>query len=1238
MRWIRPRFSLWQHPQRALIIAVLYGAAGLLWILSTDSLLQTWLRTEVSVWQWSTLKEIFYFFLSAVVLYVLLRQWQILQTLRHANQEQRLQQLLHLLDGNPWPLWLVEPQTLRILDRNAAATAWGNVAYLQELAPRSQLLKQWAENPDALRLSLDLKIPNGQLRSVELQRCAYPDPGAWLIAARDCGDLQSWQQLTQVGYWELDVQSQLVQTSPLVNRLLGKPSDQCLFSWQQWLEHFQLSDRLRLEQAIDTGMQTGRPIQATYALASDSQDRQLVELRAVIVRDLAGNVRSLRGVLEPKHQAPLTSLEPLPLSLDHPAVLRRILEAIPDPIYIKDYRGEILLQNRACLDLQPFVMPEVIKQEDINDLATIASGLPIINEEWTINPENWPSQHFLISKVPLRNELGQILGLLGIRRNVTRWRRAEQARNALSDQLEQTLAAVSDGVVVLDQNFVVRALNSQAAQQLKKTSEQIIGRVFWDLFPVELGATLQSELQPLQHQSSTRTFELWIDPLSTCWEVNVHRSTAEISLYFRDISDRVMSRQLLEEMAERFQLVTRATNDAVWDRNLLTNEIWYSANYSRLFGGEEKEITQKLVQTVDLQWRDRLDPDQRERIMASLSGAIANGFSTWSEQYRFLRQDGTYAHVLDRGYIVRDENGRAIRAVGAMQDISAIVAANEQLRLWLRAIESTGNSIIIADAQQPDMPIIYVNPAFEKITGFSAAEVIGRNFRFLQGLETQQAELEEMRRALEEGTYCEVTLRSYRKDGSLFWNQISLAPVRDQKGHLTHMVASQTDVSESKAFEEMLLQQATHDALTGLPNRLLFLDRLDQAAARARGGGSPIAVLFIDLDNFKAINDGFSHSEGDAVLQIAAGRLQQCIQEHETVARLSSDEFVILLIDLDVQSKARVKAAMIQSLMAKPFEVMGNPIELTASIGVATFPHDGQSGSELLQAADLAVCAAKQQGKNLWCSFSEAMREQLRSRIDIEKDLRQALIDNSLELYFQPQVDLVTHRLLGFETLVRWNHPERGLVAPGEFIPIAEESDLIDAIGLWVMRAAGLTLRRWIDHEGFTGSLSFNISARQFIRQNIFLKLFDVLQEFQIPPHQLEIELTESSLIESPERFVQWLQEARSMGFQVALDDFGTGYSSLGYLKRLPINALKIDRSFIRDLPHDHDDQAIVQAIVAMAKVLKLRTIAEGVERLEQAAFLEAIGCDAVQGFFYGPPLPEAEALAFLHRSASPGV
>ncbi|WP_338462435.1 EAL domain-containing protein [Synechococcus elongatus IITB7] len=1231
MRWMRSRFS-WQTPQRALMIAACYGVAGLIWILGTDLLLHTWFGAEERFWHWSTVKDLLYFSFSALVLYVLLRHWQAIQSLRLSHQERRLQQLVGLFDGNPAPLWLVEAQSLRILDRNAAAAAWGGVTYLQELAPRSQPFQQWSEHPDVLSLVLDLRTPSGQVRTMELRRCAYPDPAAWLVTAIDNSELQIWQQLTQVGYWELDAQCQRLQTSPLVNQILGRSEDQGVWTWQQWLDCFDAGDRDRLQQDLTTALQTGRSLQATYRLASQNTEVEFVELRALPIKDLSGTVRSLRGALEPQHQAPTNPLDPLPLSLDQPAVLRRILEAIPDPVYIKNYKGEIILQNRACLDLTPFVSPEVNRQEEISDLATIASGLPVINEEWAISAENWPSQYFLISKVPLRNEMGQILGLLGIRRNVTRWRRAEQARNALSDQLEQTLAAVSDGVIVLDQNFEIRALNPQAAHQLQQDPKQVIGRIIWELFPTEVSVTFQSELQQIQSQSPTRTFEIFIDTLETCWEVNAHFSGTEISLYFRDISDRVLSRRLLEEMADRFQLVTRATNDAVWDYNLLTNEAWYSANYSRLFGGGEQEITHALTQSIDLHWIDRVHPDQRDRVYASFSAAIADGSNTWSEQYRFLRQDGTYADVLDRGYIVRNDSGQAIRFTGAMQDISAIVAVNEQLRLWLRAIESTGNSIIIADAKQPDLPIVYVNPAFEKITGFTAEEVIGRNCRFLQGIDTQQPELEEIRRALSEGVACEVTLRNYRKDGSLFWNQISIAPVRDQQGQLTHIVASQMDVSESKEFESMLLQQATHDALTGLPNRLLFLDRLEQAAARARSGGSPVAVLFIDLDNFKAINDGFGHSEGDVVLQLTAGRLQQCIQEHETVARLSSDEFAILLIGPDVQSRSKTKATAIQSLIAKPFEVMGKPIELTASIGVAIFPNDGQLGRDLLQAADLAVCAAKQQGKNLWCCFSVTMREQLLSRIDIEKDLRQALVDNSFELYFQPQICLSSRRLLGFETLIRWNHPERGLVSPGEFIAIAEESDLIDAIGLWVMRAAGQTLRRWIDQEDFTGSFSCNISARQFLRQNFFLKLFEVLQEFQIPPQQLEIELTESSLIESPERFVQWLQEARSMGFKISLDDFGTGYSSLGYLKRLPINTLKIDRSFIRDLSHDSDDQAIVQAIVAMAKVLNLQTIAEGVETLEQAAFLEAIGCDAVQGFFYSPPLPEAEAIAFLHR------
>lgn len=556
-----------------------------------------------------------------------------------------------------------------------------------------------------------------------------------------------------------------------------------------------------------------------------------------------------------------------------------------------------------------------------------------------------------------------------------------------------------------------------------------------------------------------------------------------------------------------------------------------------------------------------------------------------------------------------------------------------RLRLFEQAIESSGNGIMISDMSLPDKPIIHVNPAFERITGYPPSSVLGRNARFLLGGDVDQMALEELRSALRQGREARVVLRNYRCDGSLFWNELSVAPVHENDGQPTHFVGVINDITESKRYEEQLERQATHDALTGLANRALLFDRLTHAMLRAARGGERVAVMLMDLDRFKDINDTFGHQVGDEVLLDVASRIQSCVRSSDTVARLGGDEFVVLLADPPPQEDGIEKLA--RGILSKLAQSLVTPagIEffLDASIGISLSPNDGSTPEILLKNADAAMYRAKEQGGGTVCFFASEMEVRAHHRLTLEARLRRALERNEFVLHFQPQVNLASGRISGAEALLRWQSEDEGMVLPGEFIPIAEKSGLIMPIGQWVIAAAAQQQKQWINRGLAVVPVAINLSARQFREANRVDNIVAILADVELDHRWLELEITESLMLDNVDRVLDMLKSLRDLGLNVALDDFGTGYSSLSYLKRLAINVIKIDRAFVQDVTTNPEDAAIVQAIIGMAHSLGLSVVAEGVETEAQLNYLRAHQCDGMQGYFFSRPL-DAEAFASLLR------
>jgi diguanylate cyclase (GGDEF)-like protein/PAS domain S-box-containing protein len=565
-------------------------------------------------------------------------------------------------------------------------------------------------------------------------------------------------------------------------------------------------------------------------------------------------------------------------------------------------------------------------------------------------------------------------------------------------------------------------------------------------------------------------------------------------------------------------------------------------------------------------------------------------------------------------------------------DIAARKRAEAALQLRQRAIDASANAIIITSAAAPHYPIEYVNPAFERITGYSANDVLGQNLGLLWADDRDQPGIHEVRAAAIEQREGNAILRNYGKDGNLFWSDLYLAPVRDESGETKHFVVALYDITATRRYQDELEFQASRDTLTGLANRTLLHERLRQSCTDAGRYGKPVWVLFLNLDRFKFVNDTLGHRAGDKLLQGVAKRLQQMMTPADTIARLSADEFVLILPERD---NDKLSTTLLQNLMeaiARPIVIEGYTFVMGCSIGVSVSPSDGADPESLIKHAGIAMYRAKDMGRNNFQFYTSAMNEHAMERLALEGDLRHALERDEFSLHYQPQVDVSTGRILGVEALLRWHHPEHGMVSPARFIPMAEELGLIVPIGAWVLRTACRQSMEWQRAGHGHIRVAVNLSARQFYQQDLVASVKAILDETGLAPHLLELELTESMMMNDVEHSAAILRDLKAVGVQLAIDDFGTGYSSLAYLKRFPIDVLKIDQSFVRDLTVDPDDAAIVISIISLAHSLRLQVIAEGVETADQLTYLQRHGCDCMQGYYFSRPLPARECAALLQQ------
>jgi diguanylate cyclase (GGDEF)-like protein/PAS domain S-box-containing protein len=699
--------------------------------------------------------------------------------------------------------------------------------------------------------------------------------------------------------------------------------------------------------------------------------------------------------------------------------------------------------------------------------------------------------------------------------------------------------------------------------------------------------------------------ERWVQENGQPQPPDGERNAPWVDGIISDISQRKHNEMRIEALlAEQSAILDNVMFGVMFVRN--RSIVSVNRRCEELFGYEPGEMSGASTAIMFLDTFDFESSGARQ--YPSLSGG-----EYFNEERLYRRKDGSVFWCLVSGYAL-DHSRANEGSIWVFADITARKEAEEKLRLSATVIEHIADGVVVLDAS------VAVNPAFTQITGYTEAEALGKDRTLTRSGRHEPSFYEAMwQEQLDQG-FWRGELWSLRKNGELYLEFLTVSAVRDPRGKATHYVGVFSDITKVKESQEKLDHLAHHDPLTALPNRLLFNDRLQHALQRSSREGEQLALLFIDLDRFKNVNDTLGHHIGDELLKQVAKALQDRLREGDTLARLGGDEFIVLLENIENQYGASQVAEKLVQMFEQPFMVAGHELFVTCSVGISLFPDDATDLNMLIRNADVAMYQAKARGRNGFSFYAPFMMGEGVERLRLETYLRRSIEKEEIFLNYQPQVEIDTGRLVGVEALVRWNHPELGLIPPIRFIPLAEDTGFINQLGKWVLHEACRQMVRWQEAGLHVPKIAVNLSAKQFERGSIVNMVADILRDTGLEPQRLQLEVTESVIMNTGDAMV-FINDLHSIGVALAIDDFGTGYSSLAYLKQLPVQTLKIDRSFIKDISTDVNDEAIAIAIIQLGKSMNLSVIAEGVETEEQAAFLLRHGCNLAQGYFYSRPL-----------------
>ena len=803
--------------------------------------------------------------------------------------------------------------------------------------------------------------------------------------------------------------------------------------------------------------------------------------------------------------------------------------------------------------------------------------------------------------------------------------RAAQAQQTSDGRYRDLVENMADGYALQEALFNAQGepydyryleINSAFERILGLKREQVIGKTVLEILPdtepywLDTFQKVATTGETVHLEQYGQSFDRYFEITASCPEHGL------VAVFFADVTERKRAEKALRQSEERFRELVEQASDSIFVADLDGRYTDVNSAGCRMLGFERDEIVGKTI--IDL-----FPPEDIDRLQRAKEELLQG--DTQVAEWRLRRKDGSYLPVEISAKILPDG-----RWQGIVRDISERRLAEVQLRQAATVFNCTTEGIMIADAEHN---IMTVNQAYTNITGFGAEEVTGKNPRLNKSGLHNKAYYEALWRSLERTGRWQGEIWNRRKNGELYpaWQNISV--VKDEQGQITNYVAVMSDISPIKQVEERLSHLAHHDVLTSLPNRLAFQANLEQALERAKRHRHRLALLFLDLDRFKLINDTLGHAAGDRLLQVIAERLKSSVRAEDLAARLGGDEFTIILEEIAHPEDAALLAQKIIRTVVEPIRLDGREIVTSTSIGISIFPDDADSAGDLAKAADAAMYRAKSHGRNRYEFYTSELTTQALRHLSIESDLRQALARDELTLYYQPQIELVTGRLRGVEALVRWQHPVLGTMLPEQFIEIAEESGLVEAIGDWVIQSVCAQMRIWREAGLPPVRIAFNVSGHQIIYDHLVATLRSAMEQNGLTPGAvpLVMETTESVLL-AGEKIVNTMKQLQRLGISIAIDDFGKGYSSLSLLKVLSIDTLKIDRAFLRHIPHDSDNNAITAAIISMGHSLGLKVVAEGVETMEQLEFLRDLGCDEAQGFLISEAVAPEQIAAYLEH------
>ncbi len=916
--------------------------------------------------------------------------------------------------------------------------------------------------------------------------------------------------------------------------------------------------------------------------------------------------------------------------------LETILNQVDAYIYTKDRVGRYTYANQHVLNLFGKTLEEVIGHEDrqffdltlsddlvFNDSCVIGLGQTIRREERNVIKSTGETRIYWTVKQPIYSATGEIIGELGISTDITERKLAEEMWHFHSTVLHSLpvgiclVRASDERIIFSNPEFECRF--GYGSEELLEQPLRLIA-MYTVSGPLAI-AILAKELE----RTGIWTGEVfgskkdgtvfWCVATLSVYQHPVHGKTWALALI--NITAHKQIEDMLRVTSQRLSLATRTAGIGIWEWDVVQDKLIWDDQMLTLYGLSRHDFRGNYNN-----WSERIHPEDLSRVEKEIHLTL-RGETDFNTEFRVCRKDGSVRHIYAIAAIKQDVFGRPVCMVGTNWDITSLRETYDSMLLANSIYQASGEAIMVIDEYKM---IKQVNPAFTRLTGYELSEVIDRIPQILNAEFHDKSFYQAIWRSLRKKKYWQGEIRDRHRDGTMHTRWLSINVIFRSSGQIYGYIVQFSDITEKKNSEELILMQTNFDQLTMLPNRFLFKDRLDQEMRKAHRNVQSLALIYLDLDHFKDINDTLGHAAGDHLLKEVGKRIKACVRDTDTVARLGGDEFAIILPNIEFKHGVEKIARHIIQELNVPFHILTDQADyhISTSIGIAFYPQDGHDVDSMMKHADQAMYAAKQAGRDRFCYFTPLLQQKADEKMILTNDLRKALERNEMQVYYQPILDLNDKRIIKAEALLRWHHPQRGVISPQVFIPLAEENGLIMEIGEWVFNQSLKHIQQWINQSGVMIQVSINKSPIQF-REHDEPRWHNKLVAVNLPGNCINVEITEGLLLRSSQTVQNFLLEFRNKGIEVSIDDFGTGFSSLSYLKEFDIDYIKIDRSFISNLSSNATDRALVEAIIVMAHKLDIKTIAEGVETEEQQNLLHGFGCDYVQGFLYSPPVPTIE-------------